>query len=146
MKTIGIMMVTLIITGCAENAMIATVPPGANVYVDSRMAGTSPLYLTVKRRDIRSIPYRIEMEGYQPVEGVLPVRVAPGRAVGAFFTLGIVYIFRSPTYIGSVQHSLAAAPRESTAERLIKLKQLHKDGVLSDAEYDEQRQRILDGY
>jgi hypothetical protein len=139
--------------GCAEHVHIVTVPPGARIYLDGRLSGTTPYTFSVPRSEIRNIPYKVELENYRTVEGTLYKRVAPGRVVGAFFTLGILYIFRSPFYIESFNQYLAvvppqtqpsAAPAIPIEERLKRLQELRDDKVLTNEEYERQKAKILE--
>lgn len=139
---------TLIFAGCAERVRVVSIPPGARVFLDGREAGTTPYTFTLQEDQLRDIPYRVELEPYRPVEGVLRKGVAPGRVVGAVFTLGILYAFRSPYYVQNAKVYLALQPTEASGpplieDRLRKLKELRDDGVLSESEYEEQRTRIL---
>jgi hypothetical protein len=45
-----------------------------------------------------TLQYTVQKEGYLPAEGVLKASIAPGRVVGAVFTLGIVAMARSIFY------------------------------------------------
>lgn len=45
-----------------------------------------------------ALRYRVQKAGYLPTEGILQARIAPGRVVGAIFTLGIVAMARSLYY------------------------------------------------
>lgn len=152
MRTSMVCFLALLLSGCAERARITTVPHGARVFIEGNEVGVTPYILTVPRKEIRDIPYRLELEGYRPVEGTLRRGIAPGRVFGAIFTAGILYIFRSPQYIQNVNTALAIQPGQwqqapaqgvPVEERLKKLQQLRDDGVLSPSEYERQRQIIL---
>lgn len=97
------------LNGCAEYVSFVTYPPGATVYIEDKPVGTTPVEYRVKRSNIAPLRYRINKPNYAPVEGTLQTAIAPGRAVGAGFTLGIVYLFRSPYYIKNARHELTPA-------------------------------------
>lgn len=151
MRTPVVVLLVVLLSGCAERARIASVPSGARVFIEGSEVGVTPYILTVGRSKIRDIPYRIELEGYRPVEGTLRRGVAPGRVFGAIFTVGILYIFRSPLYIQSTNPVLAIQPGQwqqppqsvPIEDRLKKLQELRDDGVLSPSEYERQRENIL---
>jgi len=142
----------MIFAACSESVRVATTPPGARLYLDGREVGVTPYTFSVRRSQIREVSYRIELENYRTVEGTLHKRVAPGRVVGAVFTLGILYLFRSPFYIQSLNETLAIQPIQSRQaqqvapieERLKKLKQLRDEGVLSHGDYQRQKTHILE--
>lgn len=109
--------------GCSESVFIATKPSGANVFVDGKMIGVSPVWYSVPKSDVGSKEertVRIEKTGFEPVEDMLQTRLARGRAVGAFFTLGTLYLFRSPWYLLERENPYElrqSAAQDSQAER-----------------------------
>src|SRR6266404_7026234 len=86
-----------VLAGCSPSVMIRSEPPGAKAYVDDVLVGTTPFDFSVKRSDLKS-SYRLRLEkgGFEHSDQTIGTRVAPGRIVGAFFSLGIVYLFKSP--------------------------------------------------
>jgi PEGA domain len=87
------------LAGCSESVVLRSAPPGATVSVGDKPLGMTPVVFKVPRSELKAYTVHIRKAGYEPVDDVLTTRVAPGRMVGAIFTLGIVYIFRSPTYL-----------------------------------------------
>lgn len=157
MRTGVLVFALLMLTaGCAERYVIATAPPGAEVLMDGAVVGETPYYATVPRGQLHPVPYEVKLDGFRSEHGTLEVRVAPGRVVGAVFTLGILYIFRSPYYIESVHHVLKwdrraaggvgpTGSQKRLEDRLEKLKQLRDDGLLTDKELQDARDRIIRG-
>jgi len=86
-----------VLQGCAESVMIVTDPPGANVFVNDKLVGLSPTEYSVEKDQLaREYSLRLEKPGFAPVADTLRTRRMPGRTTGAVFTLGILYLFRSP--------------------------------------------------
>lgn len=137
--------------GCAETLVIRSYPPGARASVDGTFVGVTPATVEVPRERVKGseIHWKLEKDRYESAEGLVKPRIAPGRIVGGVFTLGILLIFRSPYYLPAVTAELAPVhPAEAAAEpveqRLEKIEQLHRKGLLSDAEYTRLRQQLLD--
>ncbi|MCK6557441.1 PEGA domain-containing protein [Candidatus Binatia bacterium] len=134
--------------GCAEHAVIRSSPPGAQVFVNDKIVGVSPVEVAVSRGDLgEPHRYRIVLDGYMPEEGELKRRFAVGRLFGAIFTSGILYIFRSPMTLASpvdvvlysdgtdVSGAGSRDPGAGTpAERLRRLQDLYDQGLLTEQE------------
>lgn len=150
-RTAGIVcLAALALGGCAETLVIHSYPAGARATVNGAFVGVTPATLEVPKDQLRD-EYRwvVEKEHYRPVEGLVKPRIAPGRIVGAVFTLGILLAFRSPTYLPAVSVELepmpvAAASPEALEQRLEKVERLHEKGLLSDQEYKRLRGQLLD--
>src|SRR5436853_1458569 len=150
------------VAGCAEQTMIRTTPPNANVYVDGTFIGASPVaYRVPEHRFSPHTTYRIEHDGYDPLEGELRTYTPPGRIIGGIMGLGIPFAFRGATAFRKNQdlvlqpqasatagrplvHPIdaaaapaasAAATSDATARKLQQLQDLHDRGVISDEEY-----------
>jgi PEGA domain-containing protein len=95
-KLIPVVLVAALTVGCAESELVRSVPPDAKVFIDDKLVGSTPINFATQ--DVRPLPYRIEKPGYPAAEGTIQTRIAPGRVVGAVFTLGILAIFRSMHY------------------------------------------------
>lgn len=140
----------LALGGCAETLVIRSYPAGARATVNGTFVGVTPATLEVPKDQLKD-EYRwvVEKEHYETVEGLVKPRIAPGRIVGAVFTLGILLAFRSPTYLPTVNVELApipaaAASPQTLEERLEKIERLHEKGLLSDQEYKRLRGQLLD--
>ncbi len=86
-----------LLLGCSERVLIKTYPPGAKVFVNDRLVGLSPVTYSASRSEV-SAPHavRIEKEGFEVVRTSLETRVPGGRVVAGVFTLGALYLLRSP--------------------------------------------------
>jgi hypothetical protein len=141
----------LLLTGCAEHVRFRSAPDGAKIFVNDDFTGVTPMHYQIERAKVGTpITYRIEKEAYQPVEGQLRTRLAGGRLAGAIFTLGIVYIFRSPFYYPGVDVQLTpvASPlpppdKATPSQRLMELERMYRDGLIKEQEYHRLREQIL---
>ena len=140
----------LTLGGCAETLLIRSYPSGARATVNGEFVGVTPATLEVPRDQVTKKEYRwrVEKPHYEAAEGLVTPRIAPGRIVGAVFTLGILLAFRSPYYLPTVTAELppvvAATAGESTEQRLEKIQRLHEKGLISEQEYERLRGEILD--
>jgi uncharacterized membrane protein len=138
------------LSGCAEHVRIRSGPSRANVAVNGTPIGITPVDYSVSRSDLDK-PYevRVEKDGYEPVTTTLRTRLAKGRVTGAFFTLGILWAFRSMYYIEPVFAQLkpVAAPTAEQdrllGESLRNLRELHQRGEISDEEFRRRQQEML---
>lgn len=151
MKSARLVLVgTLVIflVGCGDHVLIRTAPPGAKAYVDGKLIGRTPVDFHVPRSEIKPHSLRVEKEGFEPVDDAIRTRIAPGRVVGAFFSLGIVYLFRSPmdlvrleTY--ELSPALSTEHDRAIGEALRHVQELHDQGKISDEELTRRREEIL---
>lgn len=140
-----------VIASCStEPLVIRSIPVGATATVNGTVAGDTPVTIRIPRGDLdKPIQYRVEKENYQPAEGTVTARVAPGRVVGAVFTLGILLAFRSPLYLPEVTAQLQPVPTPAALgqgtieERLQKIESLRSKGLISEQEYTRLRGEVL---
>ena len=148
--------------GCAERTIIRSSPSDARVYFQDRFVGMTPLTLKVPRDQFSdNLMVRLERDGYEPQQVPLSTQVAPGRAAGAVFSLGISAIFKRPTAFedrydvelrpvrsaGVAQptraQSLPPNPDPAVADRLRKIQSLYDHGLISEEEYRRYRREAL---
>ena len=154
MKSLLLLLVVLasgsVLASCSESVMIRSEPPGAKAYVDNAPVGTTPFVFSVKRGDLQhSYSLRLEKDGYEPYADTLRTRIAGGRATGAFFTLGIVYIFKSPWYlvpppIVTMQPSREAERDRRLGQDLRELQQLRGEGKITQEQFEERKRYLLE--
>lgn len=96
MRRIIALLAVFVLSGCSESLVIRSVPPGAQVILDGNPVGITPMVFETK--EPKPMTYRIEAEGFPAAEGSVTTRLAPGRVVGAVFTLGIVALARPMFY------------------------------------------------
>ncbi len=144
------------VSACSESVAIRTQPPGASVYVDGKLVGIAPVVYTVPRAQFGEHPNlcRVEMEGYAPTEDKLRTQFAGGRLAGAIFTLGIVYLFKSPYTFRSPQDFMLSkyvtAPGQggqgstgTSVDRLERLQKLRDQGTITQQEFEQYKSEIL---
>jgi len=83
-------------------------PSHAKVYIDGKFVGMSPASFLIGRSD--DAHYRVVLDGYEPAEGQLQGRLAPGRVAGTVFTLGIYTIFSDLYYDPPTNVDLTPSP------------------------------------
>jgi len=124
----------LIVSGCAPRTTIRTSPPGARVIVDDRVVGTSPVTIGVDpSRAATPLRYRLELNGYQPLEGEL--RPSPAQHEYSFVL--------QPLSRGASTADGGGTDGDSIAARLRRLEILHDRGDITDEEYRVVRGKLL---
>jgi len=140
----------VIVTGCAERAVIRSDPEDARVFINDQMIGTTPVVFAVERDELAdSYKLRLEKDGYESYEGNIPTSVAPGRATGAVFTLGILYLFRSPRALDApgtipLRPSLEAEADRRLGKELRELNQLLERNQISTEEFANRCKRLVE--
>lgn len=97
MRTMTFLLAVLVfLAGCAETVGIRTHPPDAKVYVEDKYIGNSPAELRAQAHNIQKVyRVRLEKDGYQTVDDVIPSHIAVGRIVlDGLLTCGIVWAFK----------------------------------------------------
>src|SRR6516165_7220672 len=144
----------LFLVGCVESATLLTEPSHAKVYIDGKFVGVSRATFLVGRLD--DAHYRVVLDGYEPAEGQLETRIAPGRVAGTAFTLGIYWIFRGLLYYPTTDVDLVPSPNASPEtvgsktgrelspeDRLRHVQSMYEQGLINQQEYDHLRSDIL---
>jgi hypothetical protein len=125
--------------GCTESTLIRTNPPGAQLRINNRFVGVTPLVYSLPSSQFRKqsrFAYRVEREGYVTEEGFLRLVPTPGRVVGAVFTLGIVAAF-VPFRSFNWRYDIALTAKPGTAAaRTRRLQELLERGDLTKEEYE----------
>lgn len=140
----------VLLVGCSESVMIRSSPSGAKVYVNDRPTGMTPVVFSVKKGDLEhTYNLRLEKDGYDPYAGALQTHFAGGRATGAFFTLGLVYLFKSPRTLVPpplivLQPSLEAERDRRVGKELREIERLHAEGKITQEEVDRRKKELLD--
>jgi len=132
-------------------------PSKAKVYIDGTLAGETPYAYSDTRIVGSSISLKIEKEGYTPLMSNITrdEEVDVGAVIGGFICLVPflwtmkykpvhTYELKSNEGGTATESQNVPAPQKSTAEKLRELKQLLDEGVLTQAEFDKQKTKILE--
>jgi len=139
------------LVGCAETVLIQSQPTSAQAYIDDRSVGLTPFEFAVEKGDLQhSYRLRLEKEGYEAYAETIDTRIAGGRMTAAFFTLGIVYLFKSPRYLVQPNVILMQPSAEGERDRrlgqeLREIEELRVEGKIDQAEAERRRQELFDG-
>ena len=146
----------LLLAGCSESTMIHTNPPGAIVWINGKELGTAPVKLKVKSWDARrdAYHYHVEKPGYQPKDGYVQPHLSIGRVASAAFSSCLTcshgfFEFDPDTEIALSPEGAPQQPPEPTATedpaavRLRRLQALRDEGLITDADYEQQKAEVL---
>ncbi len=71
-KTVSLLLVvSILLAGCASRTIIKSCPAGANVYIDNRQMGVTPLEYSDYGVAGTEKNLRLEKEGYKPFQTVM---------------------------------------------------------------------------
>ncbi len=150
----------LVLDGCWSSTVIQSVPEGAKLYLDSEPVGVTPYEYRDNKFTATMTTVRLEMNGYEPLYTSFSrdEQVMPGPAVAGFFVL-IPWLWvmgYNPIHTYELTPlSSAATPAtdrnvpatqpgtQSKADRLREMKKLLDEGVLTQQEYDREKEKIL---
>ena len=106
------------IAGCGSELQFNIYPPDARIAASGSCYSPCTLRLTSVPAQLR---YRIEKEpGYRSTEGILHAKVAPGRVIGAIFTLGILAATKGVYYFPPTEAQLEPSVDPSADLRAIR--------------------------
>ena len=145
------------LSGCAETTVIRAYPPGTKVVVNGQVAGIGPtIDYSVPRSEMPSdgvFHYRAEREGYRPADGEFRTHIGNGRVVGTIFTLGVLFLFKSPATLPeevaivldpvAPNAGVKGASSDDPTAQLKHLEELFNQGVITDEEYRRERYKVL---
>src|SRR5262245_61501399 len=127
----------LLLFGCAPRAMIRTSPPGARAIINDRVVGTTPVAIDVNSsRAAPPVRYRLELNGYQPLEGQLQ----PSPAQHEY-----TFVLQPLPRGGASSGDGAGIDGDTIPARLRRLEILHDRGEITDEEYRVVRGKLLGG-
>jgi hypothetical protein len=140
---------------CSESTTIRSEPAGANVWVNSRLVGKTPVEYVVSRSqwpENGEFRYRIEKDGYVAKQGSFHEVTGGGRVTSAIATLGLSLIFKRATtleneYVFELEPAATSNETQSLSveQRLRRLRELLDRGLIDEQEYKQQRAEILRG-
>ena len=149
-----VVVLTLVVSGCAEYATFRSSPAPAKVFLNDTQIGFTPPDYPIPRGEVQNTwNYRVELDGYESDNGILHRSVAPGRIVAAVFTMCITCAFHGFQYFKPVDAVLTPIGKTSTgqdkgspAERLKRLDDAFDKGLINDREYRKLRSQILSDF
>lgn len=154
--------VTVFMSGCASSTMISSIPSGAKVYINGEPVGTTP-YLYTDTKVVGSlINVDLIKEGYEPIytSFTRTEQINTGALVGGFFIwpIWLWTMDYKPTHnyemvplaalmqSDEIMNTQSQEPQmlKSKAERLKELKHLFDEKLITEQEYNKEKQKILD--
>ncbi len=113
----AVVMLGILVFGCAERVRIKSYPPGAKAFLDGEYIGSTPAVTTIPRSQVgKPHNWKVEYRNCDPAEGQLIPRVGGGRVVGYIFTLGFVALFKGPRGFPPVEAALTGGDCETRSE------------------------------
>lgn len=151
----------VILSGCASSTMIKSIPSGAKVFINGEPVGTTP-YLHVDTH-VTGMLINVDIikEGYEPIYTSIR-RIEEfnvGNFIGGFFIMPIwlwtmdyqpthTYELVPTALLNNSQSEPATensmSPLRPKIDRLKELKQLLDEKVITENDYETQKQKILD--
>lgn len=152
---------SIFIASCTSTTRIQSEPKGAKLYMDNQPVGTTPYIHSDTKIVGTCTSVRIEKEGYQPFNTTLcrDEEADVGAIIGGVFLLvpflwtmkyhpmrlyELIPLDDAP-YIneGLPEPEHKPTPVKSKADRLREMKELLDEGILTQEEYDLEKQKIL---
>lgn len=154
---LAFVLITAILPSCASSTMIMTEPSEADVYIDGAYHGTSPVKYKDRKPSMSTINLRIEKPGYETLYASVTRDddVHVGAAITGiflfipwFWVLEYDKMYRyklKPHGPGHEEFEIFQATRPKTkVEKLLELKALLDQGIITQEEFDQEKKKILD--
>jgi len=151
-KTALLLASAVLITSCASKTLIKSSPEGAKVYIENAYVGVTP-YTYSDTKIVGSTTYiRLEKDGYEPLSTTFSrnEKADVGAIIGGVFVLfPFLWTMKyNPERVYDLQPVVGAKKAEeiavsSIADKLKELKQLFDDKLITQEEYDKQKELIL---
>ena len=153
----GALVVTTLLSSCASSTMLQSTPPGARVYLNGEPVGVTPY----QHRDTKIVgsttDVRLEKEGYETVNTWFSrdEEADAGAIIGGIFLFFPFlwtmkykpvhsYEMRPLSSLPVAEQSTAPATyNASLPEQLRQLKKLADDKIITQAEYEQQKKKLL---
>ncbi|MCH2199169.1 MAG: PEGA domain-containing protein [Flavobacteriales bacterium] len=156
-RLLSILLISFTLISCSSKTMITSSPSGAKLYLDGNMVGKTPYKHRDAKASFSNTLIRMEMLGYETLnaEIVKDDDVHVGAVIGGFFFL-IPWIWAleydsnyhyqlQPVSPDHPEWELQQANRpKSKVERLIELKALLDQGILTQEEFEKEKKKILE--
>ncbi len=150
---------SILFTSCASTTMILSNPSGARVYLNGESVGTTPYSHTDKKIVGSTTIVKLEKEGYEPLNTIFSRNesVDAGAIVAGFFFLfpflwtmkyKDIHTYELTPSSGNEQAIIKTNPQQnhfqSKADKLLELKGLLDDKIITQEEYEKEKKKILD--
>lgn len=159
-KTISLLLAgSILLTSCASTTMIQSNPGGAKLYLNGEPVGTTPYTHQDTKIVGSTTTVKLEKEGYETLNTSFSrdEEVDAGAIVGGILVL-VPFLWTmkyKPTHTyelkpipGNEQLRTETQPQQnqikSKADRLRELKQLLDEKVITQAEYEKEKKKILE--
>ena len=161
----GLLAGTALFSSCASSTLLQSTPSGARLYLDGEAVGLTPYRHTDTKIVGTTTMVRLEKNGYEPLITSFSrnEEVDVGAIIGGLFVyVPFLWTMKyKPTHsyelqlpggpgplptVGAAPPTLAAPPpppTQSRADRLRENKKLLDEKVLTQQEYEKEKQRIL---
>ncbi len=158
-KIIAVLLAGVILfSGCSSTTLIRSSPSGAKIYLNGEAVGTTPYSHTDTKIVGSTTHVQLEKEGYEPLNATFSrdEEVDVGAIIGGvFFLVPFLWTMKYKplrTYemkpISGVQVPFAPGPGDlqmtgTKAVKLRELKELLDDKIITPAEFEKEKQKIL---
>ena len=168
-KATGILLsISILFSSCASTTLIKSEPSGAKLYLDDMPVGTTPYEHSDTRIVGSCTSIRLEKEGYKTLNTRFcrDEEASPGPFIaGFFFLVPLLWAMKykaihayelEPITEEDKKDKVEKAPQEpksneelekketkSKADRLRELKELFDEGILTEEEFEREKEKIL---
>lgn len=150
--------ISMLFVSCSSNTLIESRPPGANLYMNGAYVGTTPYRHSDTKVVGTSTDLRFEKDGYETLQIWLTrnEEADPGAIIGGiFFLFPFLWTMKyQPSHIYDLQpldtQNDTGQPKikettVSKAQKLRELKSLLDEKIITQSEFDSEKQKILEG-
>ncbi len=146
----------LFIVGCSSTTVIDTVPKGAKLYMNGMYMGVTPYTHSDSKIVGSSTQLKFEKEGFDPLVAVLnkDEKADVGAIIGGiFFLFPFLWTMEyDPMHTYELKLGGTSTPTQTNeiqlsstkADKLRELKKLLDEGLITETDYEKQKQKILD--
>jgi Short C-terminal domain/PEGA domain len=151
------LVIAILFPGCTSTTLIQSTPKMSKVYIDGEFVGETPYIYSDSRILGSSVSIKIEKDGYQPLITNMTrnEEVDLGAIVGGvFFLVPFLWTLKyKPSHSYELKplgegvssgSSNVESMQKSTADKLRELKKLVDEGVITQAEFDKEKAKILE--